>query len=67
MQYIYFVSYQYNVARQGGGESGFGHINVIFTERIAEYRHIIALQKFIEKETRFNDIVILNYNLLKKC
>ena len=62
MKYIYFIAY----LQKRGYDEGTGSIEVTRNKKIESIEELRELEKFIKKECNLNDILIINYKLLRK-
>jgi len=63
-EYPYSYHVAYNFGTKDGG-NGFGTMNVRRNRKINNSTEVKTVQEFIEKETGFKTIVVLNWILLK--
>ena len=60
--YRYFVSYHYTDKKN----FGFGSCECETKKKIEDYEHINNIREIIKKQTRSDEIIILNYKLLRE-
>lgn len=62
MKYIYFIVY----SQKRGYDVGTGSIEVTRNKEIESIEELRELEKFIKKECNLNEVLIINYKLLRK-
>lgn len=60
--YNYFISYNY----KGSLGSGFGCCSVNTNKKIESFEHLEDISEEIKKESKVEQVIILNYKLLKE-
>jgi hypothetical protein len=59
--YHYFISYAYGPEDGSGNRTGFGSSEIGLAKRIRSFKDIVEAKKIIEKNTKRNHIIILNF------
>jgi hypothetical protein len=62
LKYDYLISYSYSNEKY----SGFGNLLTTHNKKINSKKDILDLKEGIENEWKINNVVILNYILIKK-
>ena len=60
--YKYFISYSY----KSNLGAGFGYCSVNTNKKIESFEHLEDIAKQIKEKSKFDEVLILNYKLLKK-
>lgn len=62
MKYIYFIAY----SQKRGYDMGKASTELTRNKKIESIEELREIEKFIKKECNLNDILIINYKLLRK-
>lgn len=60
--YKYFISYSY----KSNLGAGFGYCSVNTNKKIESFKHLEDIAKEIKENSKCNEVIILNYKLLRK-
>lgn len=62
MEYVYFVSYNFNDGISCGGS---GNTSIVFDHQITSMDDINEITEYLKKTCNFIQVVIINFQLLK--